>query len=212
MTSDGGTSWRVPLFIPGGSLSGFVRLDGALFAVGTRMASDRGALPQPAAFRSDDGGETFTTFPLAVHAVGLGQRNGVLYAATNTAADGFALASSADRGSSWQPRLRLADIAGVRDCVRATCADRCEMLASARLFAPSACHASSDAAAADGVAVPPASGGGCSCELAFQPAAIGGWVAGTVTLLPVVWTAATRTTRRNRLSARRRSRTKRRSA
>ena len=146
VTLDGGTTWKVPLLVSDGSLAGFARLDdGTLFAVGSTPLP--GAPPVPAAFVSDDGAQSFTTRSLPVHALGLGQRDGTLFTPTNTAADGFALASSVDRGASWQPRLRFADIAGVKDCVHASCQQGCTTLAAAKLFPAATCGSSADASA-----------------------------------------------------------------
>ena len=200
VTLDGGTTWKVPLLVSDGSLAGFARLDdGTLLAVGSTPLP--GAPPVPAAFVSDDGGQSFTTRSLPVHALGLGQRNGTLFAPTNTAADGFALASSVDRGASWQPRLRFADIAGVKDCVHASCQQGCTTLAAANLFPAATCGSSADASAGDAVSTATASAGSCACALASAPTGVGAFEASVPALLILAWTAATRTTRRLRDAA-----------
>ncbi len=199
VTPDGGMTWKVPLLLPNGSLAGLVRMDdGSLFVVGTATAPDSGALPQPVAFRSDDGGQTFSALSLPIHAVGLGQRNGTLFAPTNTAADGFALATSVDRGTSWQPRLRFSEIGGVKGCVQGSCQPGCEMLAAANLFPQPTCRPPVDAGAADARPPPSSSGDGCSCGLTRASAAGRAPADSTLAVLALAWMAAARAPRRMR--------------
>jgi hypothetical protein len=100
-----------------------VRANGALL-----LATRKGAL-----FESRDHGTTFAPLDGAPHLRGLGERAGTLYAATDNALDGFAVATSADDGRSWRGLLRFDQIAGVRECgqVEAMCADAWAMLGPA---------------------------------------------------------------------------------
>jgi photosystem II stability/assembly factor-like uncharacterized protein len=153
ITTDGGATWTTPLVVSGGSLTGFARSpDGTILAVGTIAPTMDGGTGVPSAFRSDDGGLSFTTQPLSFHPAGLAQRDGTFYVATNDFLDGFALASSIDRGQTWTPRLRFRDIAGTKDCVRASCQDDCDYLAGVNLFPPETCN-------------PPPKKAGCGCGL-----------------------------------------------
>jgi hypothetical protein len=141
ISGDAGASWAVPLRVVRGSLSGLASLPGGnLFAVGLVSPLASTGPAAPTAFRSDDGGLSFTMESLAFHADGLGERNGTLYVVTKDLLDGFALASSQDGGKTWRPRLRLRDIAGVKDCVRVSCQQDCDFLAGVKLFPPETCN------------------------------------------------------------------------
>jgi hypothetical protein len=167
ITTDGGTTWTIPLQVMGGSLVGFARLpDGNMIAMGTTPALTPGGNPVPAAFRSTDGGHTFTTESLTFHPAGLAQRAGILFVATNDFLDGFALASSTDGGQTWTPRLKFTDIVGTKECVRASCVYDCLYLANTiGLFSNQVCPPAPDAGT-DGAGRPKA--GGCACGLALR--------------------------------------------
>jgi hypothetical protein len=182
VTTDAGATWRSPLLLdPPGTLTGFARLpDGVLFLVGSAAADvtpvpDGGeAVLVPTLFRSVDGGGSFTSAPLPFHAVGLAQRDGILFAAANNFQDGFALASSADSGRTWTPRLRFRDISAIKACARTACLDDCDYQAGTTLFRPETCGSTADAAADKPVAEPPAPRpSGCGCSMPWSPSAAG---------------------------------------
>jgi hypothetical protein len=106
-----------------------VRADGSLLVAGSK-----GSL-----FVSRDHGATFAAIEGAPHLRGLGERDGTLYAATDNAMDGFAVATSEDGGKSWRGLMRLDQIAGLRACgaVEAACGAAWSML-EPRLAAPDA--------------------------------------------------------------------------
>lgn len=171
LTTDGGITWRLPLTLPPtGTLTGFTRLpDGTMVLVGNvpgGAMGDGGAAAQvPTLFRSEDDGRSFTAETLSFHAVGLAQRDGTLFAAADNFRDGFALTSSADGGRTWRPRLKFREIAAVKSCVRALCADDCDYQAGVTLFPPETCQprdAGTDGASAD---PPRPKGSGCACAV-----------------------------------------------
>ena len=169
MTTDAGASWWTPLMLPQGTLSGFARLpDGTMLAVGSVPdpgAPDAGA-PSPVAalFRSEDAGRTFVSQAVSFHAVGLAQRDGIVYAATDDYRDGFALATSIDGGRRWTPRLRFRDIAAVKPCVRAACQQDCDYQAGIKLFPPETCNPPvADASTDRPQKANGGGGGGCGC-------------------------------------------------
>jgi hypothetical protein len=138
-----------------------VRQNGALL-----LATRKGAL-----FESRDHGTTFAPLDGAPHLRGLGEREGALYAATDNALDGFAVAKSEDDGRSWRGLLRFDQIAGLRECgqVEAVCADAWAML-SPTLALP-------DASVPDASVADAASGdrdGGDAGHAQRQPAVHGG--------------------------------------
>jgi hypothetical protein len=76
------------------------------------------------AFMSQPGATDFARLAHAPHLLGLGERAGKLYAATDSTQDDFAVAMSEDDGASWRPLLRLNEIGGLRQCgtIASTCA------------------------------------------------------------------------------------------
>jgi MYXO-CTERM domain-containing protein len=132
VTRDGGATFSAPVTIPGGTLTSFLaRRDGAVLVAGTQAGAT-------IAFRSSDSGATFAPWTLPLHPRGLGERDGVLYAAADNLVDGFALARSSD-GESWSPLMRYQDIAGVRACLQPRCQSDCAARAAQQLFAPAIC-------------------------------------------------------------------------
>ncbi len=159
ITVDAGMTWTIPLKVPKGSLVGFARLSAqTLLAVGRTAPPAADQSPAPVLFRSDDGGQTFVTEPAPFHPLGLAQRDGTAFVVTEDPADGFALTSSSDGGHTWTRRLRFRDIRDVKDCVRSSCSDACDMLAGSALFPAEVCTANQ-------VTMPPKTGGGCGCRI-----------------------------------------------
>jgi hypothetical protein len=111
----------------------------------------------------------------------LGERAGVLYAVTNNWVDGFAVATSTDKGAHWTPMLRFDQIAGPLACQAQACAATWETLMDTLGITP------------DGGTTPKKSGGGCGCSLAtVEPGEL--WPCVMVGLVLLVL----RTTRRRR--------------
>jgi hypothetical protein len=103
------------------SMSAFLRrTDGSLLIGG----ADGSALIRKA------GAKSFSKLSGTPHLRGLGERNGTLYATTDSMKDGYAFAQSDDDGKTWKPLLRFEDIAGVRECgtLANACASDWDML------------------------------------------------------------------------------------
>ncbi|MBC8133624.1 MAG: hypothetical protein H7X95_11635 [Deltaproteobacteria bacterium] len=147
ITTDAGLTWSIPVMIPQGRLTAFLRRqDGTVLVT----AVDEAGVAR--GFRSDDGGTTFNDWALAVHPRGIAERGRTLFVAADNIVDGFALGSSEDGGTTWTPRLRFGDISGVRPCVRDACQNDCELLAGIMLFPPQTCNAAER-------------DGGCGCSV-----------------------------------------------
>lgn len=154
ITTDGGSTWTLPLKVPGGALAGFVRLsDQILLAIGQTPGANVGDPTIPTLFRSEDAGQTFVSETLPFHPLGLSQRDGIAYVVTPDLGDGFALTSSSDSGRTWTPRLRFRNIVDVKECVRKSCSAACDNLAGLALFPASVCNPPNPT---------PSSGGGCA--------------------------------------------------
>jgi hypothetical protein len=205
ITTDAGMTWTTPLKVFGGTLVGFARLpDETLVAIGTTAPAMSGVASLPALFRSVDRGQSFTMEPLPFHAMGLAQRAGTLFVAADDFQDGFALASSDDRGRTWIPRLRFRDITSVKDCVSFSCQADCDYLAGVKLFPPEVCNPSSSPDAGD----PPSdaagsergveTGAGCACRLGDLDDCARRSVAGAALVL-LGWIVASRRHRGTRL-------------
>jgi hypothetical protein len=167
VSSDAGATWTMTLMLPGGTLTGFVRLaDGKLLATG-KDAAGKSHL-----YRSDDGGRNFTATPMTFAALGLAERDGVLYVPTDFAAQGVALVSSSDLGQTWQPRLRFGEIDGIKPCVQTSCLGDCDYLVNLTLFSANTCRPS-DVDGGTGTG----GSGGCGCVVGTTPGGSGlGWV------------------------------------
>jgi hypothetical protein len=112
------------------SMSAFLRRTDGSLIVGAADGS---------AFVMKAGGKSFSKLPGTPHLRGLGERDGTLYATTDTVKDGYAFASSEDDGKTWDPLLRFEDIAGLRECgtIASTCASDWDLL-QMRLAMPNA--------------------------------------------------------------------------
>jgi hypothetical protein len=163
VSGDGGATWTMPLVLSGGALTGFARLaDGKLFATG----EDAGGTSH--LYRSEDGGRSFTAAPMPYRALGLAERQGILFVPTDFAAQGVALVSSSDLGQSWTPRLRFGEIRGIKPCVHSACLNDCDYLVNLTLFSRETCRPSADGGTDAGGGA--GGSGGCGCSLGRVPA------------------------------------------
>lgn len=109
---------RVPLTFANGQMTAFVQT-----AAGTILTAGNQA-GVPVLFRSPDA-ETFEAVAAPPAILSMAERDGVIYAATDTNVEAFAEATSTDEGSTWTPRLRFARIAAIAGCLAAACQDDC---------------------------------------------------------------------------------------
>jgi hypothetical protein len=170
---------RTPVVIPNGRLTAFAHLAAGPFLVAGLADDDK----QAVLFRSTDGSTSFAPIAGAPHLRALGERDGVLYGATDHQLDGFALASSRDQGATWQTVMQFDHVTAIRACVRDTCQSSCVTEANLALWpaaicGPSALHESladastvADGSGADGsreeagdVLAASASGGCCAAR------------------------------------------------
>ena len=100
MSTDGGAHATTPLTFDGGAFTAFTRMaSGSLIAGGVLGTTD-------VAYRSTDGGGTFTQLPTVPFTfTGLSARGTKLYAATENMTDPYAIYTSIDEGMSWQPLM-----------------------------------------------------------------------------------------------------------
>ena len=57
----------------------------------------------------------------------MAERQGVIYAATDTTVHAFGEALSDDDGATWTPGLRFAEIDAIAGCLAVACQDDCQM-------------------------------------------------------------------------------------
>jgi hypothetical protein len=148
LSLDGGMTFVTPppVAVPGGVLNSFTRLaDGTLLVAGVDGINN-------VVFRSTNGGMTFTELPAPIiH--GLGQRNGIAYAASkddNTDPTTFALAQSTDDGTTFQPILHFADMQAISSCVKTMCSDDCTLKAAIGTWSEDVCTATAMPKPVDG--------------------------------------------------------------
>jgi MYXO-CTERM domain-containing protein len=182
VTRDGGATASKPLSILH-YFTSFARMPGgALILSGMASVNQRII---PVLFSSHDGGATFQQHDVVPGVLALGQRDGVLYAATDNFTDGYALGASSDEGATWQPVVRFDQIASIRTCLRANaqCQASCRALAGVGLGSPgkiweeTVCTGSAGSGGAGGAggarAGPGSSGCGCAVAPAWPGAAFG---------------------------------------
>ena len=143
VSTDGGAHWATPLTV-NGALSAFLRrADGTLLIGG--VTNEGGAFGA----RSLDGGVSFGAWPGAhlPHLRALAERAGLLYAAADDFADGFALGVSSDEGLTWRPLLAYDGISRIKPCVSSMCLNDCRSKAASGLWPSSVCDGQVDAGA-----------------------------------------------------------------
>jgi hypothetical protein len=119
LATNAGATVAVPLSFDSGTLTAFARTEtGTLLAAGTVAGA-------PALFRSTDGGATFAALAAPPHILALAERAGTVYAATDTAYEPFAEATSIDDGTTWQPGLAFVDVAAIAPCLKGVCQTDC---------------------------------------------------------------------------------------
>lgn len=135
------------------------------------------------------GGQRFSPLSGTPHLRGLGERDGTLYATTDSMKDGYAFGSSVDDGKTWKPLLHLDDIGGVRQCgtLASACASDWDML-QMRLAMPNTGEAEFDAGApvpaADAGSKPkPKKDDGCSASAGAARPGGACWVGAAVLLV-----------------------------
>src|SRR4029434_4224516 len=83
----------------------------------------------PVLYRSRDAARTFEPLPAPAMLWGLSERAGTIFGAARTGAP-FAIATSIDEGSTWQPLMSYADVQTIAACAQVACEDACFFEAS----------------------------------------------------------------------------------
>ena len=135
ITEDGGATFMAPLEITGGFMSGF-----ALLASGTILVTGTVGV-DPVLYRSKDRGMTFATVAHPPKLWGLAQRGSRLYGA-GQAGETFAVGTSTDEGTTWQPLMRYNQVAAIDSCVKAACQEVCQAEVDLGLWDQAVCAAS----------------------------------------------------------------------
>jgi MYXO-CTERM domain-containing protein len=149
------------------------------------------------AYRSTDGGRTFTPWTLdpQPHILGLAERDGVLYVAGKNYSDGWALATSRDEGLALTPLSSYDDVRGIASCAMSVCGSACSLVASQAVWTNDVCSgALLDAGTPQdgGPPQPPPAPAGCHCAAGGTArSAAAAWA-----LLGVAWVLLRRRHRR----------------
>jgi hypothetical protein len=145
VSKDGGATATTPLTFPGGAFNAFARLDsGSLIAGGVVGTAN-------VAYRSVNEGTSFDALPAVPFTFkGLSARGTKLYAALSNVTDLYAIETSDDEGTSWQPLMRFnrdvdagatGYIQAIQTCVMSFCQDDCSTRSGADLFSDDVCSA-----------------------------------------------------------------------
>ncbi|HLK90252.1 MAG TPA: hypothetical protein VKZ18_10180 [Polyangia bacterium] len=171
ITADGGLTATAPLTLDG-NLTAFARLaSGTLLAAGTIQSA-----MVAATFRSTDSGASFQMLDGQPAIRALSERGGLVYAATNNFGDGYAIGTSTDEGTTWQPLFAYADVQQISPCLAATCAATCDGEAGLSVWPEAVCSAGSTGGAggAGGVGGAGAGAGGAGAAGTGGPLGTGG--------------------------------------
>jgi hypothetical protein len=146
ITRDGGGTATAPVQ-PSGTIKSVLETNAGSILV----ATDDGGLP--ALFRSQDHGQTFQSVFNPPHVRGLAERGGTVYAATDNARDGRAIAVSSDEGTTWRTLMSYGQVQSIVPCLKAACQSACATESFIGLWPSSVC-------AANGAPLPRMSGPG----------------------------------------------------
>jgi hypothetical protein len=162
ISDDGGQRFVRSVSIPG-KLNAFLKLaSGTLIVTGTAGIDAVG-------YRSKDGGHSFENWPAASHGHALAERNGKLYVAGDSYADGYAIAESDDEGLHLQPLAGFKQVQAVKSCVADVCTESCGYYSGIGLWPEAVCGA---------VSTPPLGSGGASPASGEPDATAGATVTG----------------------------------
>lgn len=142
---------QVPLTFGNGQMTAFVKT-----ASGTVLAGGNTS-GVPRLFRSHDGLD-FQPVAGAPALLSMAERQGVIYAATDTMVHPFGEAVSEDDGTTWAPGLRFANIDAIAGCLAAACQGDCQMRAAQKQWPAAMCAAApppDPVVAADASSAPP---------------------------------------------------------
>ncbi|MES1210629.1 MAG: sialidase family protein, partial [Pseudomonadota bacterium] len=128
----------VPLTFDNGQMTAFVKTaSGSVLVAGT----SRGV---PQLFRSHDDVDVqpvFEPVPGAPAILSMAERQGVIYAATDTTVHPYGEALSSDDGTTWAPGLRFTQINAIASCLAAACQADCKMRAAQQQWPAAMCAA-----------------------------------------------------------------------
>jgi hypothetical protein len=152
VSRDGGKTLALALAPAGRNMTSFVRLPNGHLLIGWQDV-EHGFID-----RSTDGGKSFAPLATPLHPRALAERDGKVYAATDAVADEYALAVSADEGTSWTRVMAFADVTAIAACAGpgtaagAICAASCGTLTTRKVFAPGTCPPDAGAGAVEDAA------------------------------------------------------------
>ncbi len=176
VSEDGGQTVSVRQALQG-RMSAFLHsVSGAIY-FGGLIINDDGTIGNSEAYKSTDGGKTFTPWTTAPRLRALAERDQKIYAAGDNFKDHFALGVSSDNGVSFQPLVRFDQIRGPMACgdLPTTCATPWASISS--LFGIA------DAGLADAGATTPKSSG---CDYARDSGSSWPFLGGLGLLLSVI--------------------------
>jgi len=128
----GGAVVTTPLRLDSGFMSGFLQTASGAILVSGLVGADA------VLYRSRDAARTFAPLPAPPTLWGLSERSGTIFGAARIGSP-FAITTSADEGTTWQPFMRYEDVASIAGCVQDVCEDTCLTQASVKLWPAQMC-------------------------------------------------------------------------
>jgi MYXO-CTERM domain-containing protein len=172
VTTDGGATVAIPLALPSGIITSFVRTAAGHLVLGGALNGAPVIYRSDGVVNADGGAPTFAPLPDPLPLRAMAQRDGIIYAATDNQTTHFGAATSRDEGATWQPELFYDRITAVVPCLKQACQVDCMMRAGTGQWPPAMCSADPgppggepDAGANTDAAAPPRPPSGCACAL-----------------------------------------------
>ena len=132
VVEDGGTTVSTPLRLESGFMSGFLQTSGGAILVSGLVGADA------VLHRSRDGGRSFASMPAPPTLWGFSERSGTIFGAARIGSP-FAITTSTDEGTTWQPFMRYEDVGAIAGCVQDVCEDSCLTQAAVKLWPAQMC-------------------------------------------------------------------------
>jgi len=132
VVDDAGAVVATPLRLESGFMSGFLQTAGGAILVSGLVGAEA------VLYRSRDAARSFEPLSAPPTLWGLAERGGTIFGAARIGSP-FAITTSTDEGTTWQPFMRYEDVGSIAGCVQDVCEDACLTQAAVKLWPARMC-------------------------------------------------------------------------